>query len=938
MSFLFYVRKTLSNYQLSSTLNTVAEGNSFTVTLTTSGVLEGTLVPYTITGVSANDIDVPLTGSFTVGGDGTATLVVTPVNDFVAEGDEIFTITLDEFPAVTLPVTIEDGLTGDYWIVSIGGEGSDVLSGVAVDGSGNIFTCGISSSFGDGTNDIILIKQNSSGTVLWGRRIGIVGLTDTGYSVAVDSAGNPHIAGISSSGGAGAADMLVVKYNTNGTLLWQRALGGVGTDNGHAIAVDSSGNVYVTGTTLNQGAGGSDVLIAKYNSSGTLLWQRALGGSSNDIGRGIAVDSSGNAYVLGSTNSQGAGGADILIVKYNTSGTLQWQRTLGGVSSDNGNGIAVDSSGNVYITGNTASSGEGLADAVVAKYNTTGTLLWQRTIGGTGNENGFGIAVDGLGDAYILGTTNSQAVGSADFLVAKFSTTGDLIWQRALGTTSTDSSDFGGCIAITGSKIIIAGDNGSPTTALVIALPIDGSGTGTFGDWTYQDTTLVSSPSSLTSNTSTLTGINTTLTQTTTSIEETSIPFDSSTGVLYRVKTLSGTSSAGGAGPCIAKDSSNNIYIVASISGVGAGGNDLFVAKYNSGGSLIWQRALGGASTEAGYAIGVDILGNVYATGFTQSSGAGSHDVLVVKYNTNGVFQWQRTLGGTGSDYGYGLAVESSTGDVYLCGPAQSQSAGSFDFLTVKYNTSGTLVWQRRLGGTGVDFPSAIAVDSSGNCFSVGYTGSQGAGGDDVLIAKYNTSGTLQWQRTLGGVSSDLGRGVATDGSGSIYIIGSTSSAGAGSSDLLLAKYDTNGTLLWQRALGSAAAETGNGIAIDGNVGVYVVGTSTVARYSTAGTFSWQKNIPFQPISIALAGEYIVGRQGDSTRWMHFKWLAALPDQTFTNTTTSLTSSTSTLTAATTTLTSSASGLTQTTTTLTDTLVTEELGNIGLTTDKIVIG
>ncbi|MCA3302442.1 MAG: SBBP repeat-containing protein [Roseomonas sp.] len=173
--------------------------------------------------------------------------------------------------------------------------------------------------------------------------------------------------GYTQSAGAGAADVLIAKYDTSGTIQWQRVLGGVSNDIGFGIALDSSGNCYVAGRTTSTGAGNNDVLIAKYDTSGTIQWQRVLGGGINDEGYGIALDSSGNCYVAGYTLSTGAGAADVLIAKYDTSGTIQWQRVLGGTNADYGQSIAVDSSGNCYVTGYTQSAGAGAADVLIAK-------------------------------------------------------------------------------------------------------------------------------------------------------------------------------------------------------------------------------------------------------------------------------------------------------------------------------------------------------------------------------------------------------------------------------------------------------------------------------------------------------------------------------------------------------------------------------------------
>jgi hypothetical protein len=141
---------------------------------------------------------------------------------------------------------------------------------------------------------------------------------------------------------------LLVKLHKTGEVLWQRTLSGYGLFDG--VGNDSLGNVYVGGWTSTSGF--VDFLIAKYNTNGTLQWQRTLGKLySTSNGLGVVLDSFGNIYVTGATTGIGAGDYDMLIVKYNTSGTLQWQRTLGGTGGNYGEGITVDSSSNLYVTG-----------------------------------------------------------------------------------------------------------------------------------------------------------------------------------------------------------------------------------------------------------------------------------------------------------------------------------------------------------------------------------------------------------------------------------------------------------------------------------------------------------------------------------------------------------------------------------------------------------
>ena len=296
---------------------------------------------------------------------------------------------------------------------------------------------------------------------------------------------------------------------------WYATLGGVENDYGRfQIARDTGGNIYVIGYTGSDGAGGNDFLIAKYNSSGVIQWQRTLGGTGNDFGFGIAIDSTDNIYVAGFTDSDGEGGNDFLIAKYNSSGTIQWQRTLGGVDSDFGRGIAIDSTDNIYVVGYTDSDGAGDFDLLVAKYNAAGVIQWQRTLGGTGSDIGFGIAVDSTDNIYVVGYTDSDGAGGNDFLIAKYNSSGVIQWQRTLGGAG---NDIGRGIAVdTSDNIYLQGSTDSSgeglADLLLVKLPNDGSLTGVYGNLTYQASTLTDQVSTLTDQVSTLTDQASTLT------------------------------------------------------------------------------------------------------------------------------------------------------------------------------------------------------------------------------------------------------------------------------------------------------------------------------------------------------------------------------------------------------------------------------------------
>jgi beta-propeller repeat-containing protein/List-Bact-rpt repeat protein/prealbumin domain-containing protein len=345
--------------------------------------------------------------------------------------------------SATTPPTIQYTKT---W----GGSADDYGQGVAVDASGNIYVTGYTLSFGPGNPSqaaVLLLKYNSSGILQWQRIWSGTGNgSDVGVGVAVDSSslGGPYIyvSGYTGSFGAGLDDVLLLKFDSSGSLLWQKTWGGSGGDQSNGVAVDSSGNVYVTGDTSSFGTAG-DVFLLKFDSSGSLTWQKTWGGSNFDYGVGVAVDSSSLGgpyiYVSGATNSFGAGGVHMFLLKFDSSGSLKWQKIWGGSNSDYGSGVAVDSSGNIYVTGTTYSFGAGGADVLLLKFDPTSALLWQETWGGGSFDGGAGVAVDSSGNVYVTGSTFSFGPGSPShsaIFVLKLSSAGSLLNQEIWGGSS----------------------------------------------------------------------------------------------------------------------------------------------------------------------------------------------------------------------------------------------------------------------------------------------------------------------------------------------------------------------------------------------------------------------------------------------------------------------------------------------------------------------
>jgi len=390
----------------------------------------------------------------------------------------------------------------------LGGGGDDYGYGIAVDSSGNAYVTGITASsdfpilnpyqstFQGGYYDAFVTKLSSSGdSLIYSTYLG-GGSDDFGNGIAVDGRGQAYVTGETGSSDFPTlnpyqtdqlySDAFVAKFSTSGTLIYSTYLGGEDTDRGYGIAVDDSGNAFVTGVTSSSNfptlnpyqtyQGNQDVFVAKLSSSGNnLIYSTYLGGGSYDIGLGIAVDGSGNAYVTGQTSSSNfptlnpyqtdQGAEDAFVTKLSGTGSsLIYSTYLGGGSSDYGCGIAVDGSGNAYVTGTAYSSDfptlnpyqtdQGGEDAFVTKLSSSGSVLIYSTyLGGGDFDEGYGIAVDGSGNAYVTGETGSSDFptqnayhstyggGSGDAFVTKLSWVPDYLCGDADGEGTINIAD-----------------------------------------------------------------------------------------------------------------------------------------------------------------------------------------------------------------------------------------------------------------------------------------------------------------------------------------------------------------------------------------------------------------------------------------------------------------------------------------------------------------
>jgi hypothetical protein len=501
---------------------------------------------------------------------------------------------------------------------------------------------------------------------------------DRGRAIAVDGDGNAYVTGHTESpvdydvtpgafqtSNAGFWDVFVTKLNPTGTVLvYSTYIGGSWYDEGNAIAVDESGNAYVTGYTQSSNypvtaafqstlQGWADVFVTKLDDTGMPVYSTYIGGNGGEVGYGIAVDGSGNAYVTGYTDSPdydvtpGAfqsglqGWADVFVTKLDDTGMPVYSTYIGGNDGDAGYGIAVDGSGNAYVTGYTDSpdydvtpgafqqTNEGGRDVFVTKLDDTGMPAYSTYIGGWFEDYGYGIAVDGSGNAYVTGWTSSPnyPVTPGAFQPRK-STNGVFEWDVFVTKLNA-----------TGTALVYSTYIGGNSDDYGYGIAVDGSGHAYVTGYTY-------SPN-------------------------------------YDVT------------PRAFQDRNE-------------GGGDVFVTKLNkTGTALVYSTYIGGWSEDIGYAIAVDRSGNAYVTGHTWS------------------FNYDVTQGAAYQDANEGVTDVFVT---KVCHPITLTSAPGTDDQTVCVNTPITPITYSTAGATRATvspLPNGVTFTFSGGEITISGTPTQ---------------------------------------------------------------------------------------------------------------------------------------------------------------------------------------------------------------------
>ncbi len=372
---------------------------------------------------------------------------------------------------------------------------------------------------------------------------------------------------------------------------------------------------------------------SEIDTTGT-TWSQTFGGSNFDRGLSVAPTSDGGYIITGSTKSFGAGNMDVYMIKTDASGNETWSRTFGGSGYDYSNSVAPVSDGGYIITGQTESFGAGSNDVYLIKTDVSGNETWSNTFGGTDWDNGFSVAPTSDSGYIITGITRSFGAGDWDVYLIKTDASGNETWSKTFG----------------------------------------GSG----WDWGWS----------------------------------------------------------------VAPTSDGGYIITGETYSLGAGSADVYLIKTDASGNETWSRTFGGSNFDTGNSVAPTNEGGYIITGMTKSFGAGDYDVYLIKTDALGNETWSKTFGGSDSDYGYSVAPTSDGGYI-ITGTTESYGAGSYDVYLIKTDASGNETWSKTFGGSLLDFGSSVAPTSDGGYIITGFKISFSAGSGDVYLIKTDASGNV---------------------------------------------------------------------------------------------------------------------------------------------------------------------------------------------------
>ena len=362
------------------------------------------------------------------------------------------------------------------WQKSWGGKSLDLFSNTIETEDGNFILFGSSSSKdieglpNKGSNDIIILKYDKNGNMLWQKSLGGNGgelldnviETEDGNFILFGYTSSTDIEGLSNKG---SNDIIILKYDKNGNMLWQKSWGGNDSDYLNNVIETEDGNFILFGNSRSTdieglpNKGSVDAIILKYDKNGNMLWQKCWGGNDDDVSNKVIETEDGNFILFGTSSSTdieglpNKGSADAIILKYDKNGNMLWQKSWGGNKSDVSNNVIETEDGNFILFGRSSSTdieglpNKGLNDIIIVKYDKDGNLMWQNSWGGNSDDVLNNVIEIEDGNFILFGISGSTDIeglpnkGYNDTIMVKYDKNGNMLWQKSWGGNSGDILD-----------------------------------------------------------------------------------------------------------------------------------------------------------------------------------------------------------------------------------------------------------------------------------------------------------------------------------------------------------------------------------------------------------------------------------------------------------------------------------------------------------------
>lgn len=766
-------------------------------------------------------------------------------------------------------VTVNYNETGQRrWSKPLGYGGRPAA--MTTDASGNLYITGVDQS------DYLTIKYNRFGFEQWRASYnGSANLVDSPEDLAVDSNGNVYITGRCGvePNLAPTGDICTVKYSAAGEEQWTVRYNGPQdvADFGRAVAVDGAGNVVVTGSTFRY------FVTMKYTPEGERQWlSKYQHPASNGRVVDMAIDSDNNIIIIGESQGDGTG-LDYATVKYNSAGTELWAMRHNGTasSSDNPKALVLDADDNIYVTGYTSEMGSGV-DYTTLKYDANGQERWTAnyTSFGENIDIPVGMTVDSDANVYVTGESRDPD----EIVTVKYTDQGEEKWVNHYDPLNDEFDKPVGIGAGSHDNIYVAGyGRSSDTSDDYVLIKYTPKGEEVWVDRFHGEIGIsrVNDMVADTDGNIYVTG-ETNLYQTTG--DYLTLKFDSE-GDLQWYAIYDGPANAQDEAVAIDTDRMGNVYVTGKSSGQDTG-IDYATLKYDSVGTEQWVARLNGSAFEGDVPtdIAVDQEGDVVVTGYNMMTDR-LEDYTTVQYNPNGQIVWLKRYATEGADRAKSLALDES-GNAYVTGWSGS------DVVTIKYTVSGEEAWTARYTHPSNRSSDArdITVDESGNIYVTG------SGAGDYVTLKYSSAGEEQWSATYDDPAEavDYAQAVAVDQVGNVFVTGVTTGAGT-ENDITTVKYSADGTHQWATVYDGPANHQDNvvDIAVDTSGDVYIAGSTrnaddlfrdiVILKYSDTGEEVWQTTTEYsfqatgnRTVAFELGGDgnlLLAGYSGRGTRW-----------------------------------------------------------------------